>query len=244
MGHPAFPACTAIWEVRADEAPLWRYWGPRLPDGVVPPAPLREERPEPSFSLHHDMPLSLFPGIGMGWFGAPVLAAHRAGRDWTHAITRCRMETPADDTLRFHLVDDVTDLAITIAARLDPASDVLTLSTTLTNIGKDVLDVHWLAAACLPLPSDAHSVLSYTGRHNSEFVPVEDALPARAGGGRTGAGSPAMTASPAPSCAAPMAPPTARNWHGAATISSPSTGSTMAVANGCWAKASPPESCA
>jgi len=170
------PACTAIWEVRADEAPLWRYWGPRLPDGVVPPAPLREERPEPSFSLHHDMPLNLFPGIGMGWFGAPALAAHRAGRDWTHAATQCRMETLAENTLRFHLVDAVAELAIAITARLDPASDVLTLSTTLTNTGVDVLDVNWLASACLPLPPDAQSVLSYTGRHNSEFVPVEDTL--------------------------------------------------------------------
>ncbi|WP_206245384.1 alpha-galactosidase [Novosphingobium terrae] len=170
------PACTAIWEVRVHEAPLWRYWGPRLPDGVVPPAPLRHERPEPSFSLHHDVPLSLFPGVGMGWFGAPALAAHRAGLDWTHAATRCSIETLAQDTLRFELIDAVADLAIAITARLDPESDVLTLSTTLTNTGKAVLDVSWLASACLPLPPEAHSVLSYTGRHNSEFVGVEDTL--------------------------------------------------------------------
>lgn len=170
------PACTAIWEVSPHEAPLWRYWGPRLPDGVVPPAPLRDERPEPSFSLHHDVPLSLFPGIGMGWFGAPALAAHRAGLDWTQATTQCSVERLAQDTLRFDLVDAVADLAIAITVRLDPASDVLTLSTTLTNTGGAVLDVNWLAAACLPLPPDARRVLSYTGRHNSEFVAVEDRL--------------------------------------------------------------------
>ncbi len=170
------PACTAIWEVRPHEAPLWRYWGPRLPDGVVPPAPLRQERPEPSFSLHQDVPLSLFPGIGMGWFGAPALAAHRAGQDWTHATTRCSVKTLAEDTLRFDLIDAVADLAIAISVRLDPASDVLTLSATLTNTGKAVLDVNALASACLPLPPDAQSVLSYTGRHNSEFVAIEDTL--------------------------------------------------------------------
>jgi len=174
------PACTAIWEVRPDEAPLWRYWGPRLPDGVVPPTPLRDERPEPSFSLHHDVPLSLFPGIGMGWFGAPALAAHRGGADWAHAATACRVEQVGEDTLHIHLSDDVAGLAIVIVARLDPASDVLTLSTTLTNRGEGVLDVGWLASACLPLPPDAREVLSYTGRHNSEFVAVRDAL-SRAG---------------------------------------------------------------
>ena len=170
------PACTAIWEVREDEAPLWRYWGPRLPDGVVPPAPLRVERPEPSFSLHHDVPLSLFPGIGLGWFGAPALAAHRAGRDWAHAATACRVETVAPDTLCFHLADAVAQVALAITARLDAASDVLTISTTLTNAGAQVLDVTWLASACLPLPPDAHNVLSYTGRHNTEFVAVDDVL--------------------------------------------------------------------
>lgn len=170
------PTCTAIWEVHPDEAPLWRYWGPRLPDGVVPPAPLRNERPEPSFSLHHDVPLSLFPGIGMGWFGAPALAAHRGGRDWTHAATACRVDTVSADTLRFHLTDAVAGLTIAITARLDPASDVLTLSTTLTNAGEAVLEVGWLASACLPLPADAMQVLSCTGRHNGEFVAVQDTL--------------------------------------------------------------------
>lgn len=170
------PACTAIWEVHENEAPLWRYWGPRLPDGALPPGPLREERPEPSFSLHHDVPLSLFPGIGMGWFGAPALAAHRAGADWTHAATACHVEALRADSLRFHLSDDVAGLSITITARLDPATDVLTLSTTLTNLGEAVLDVTTLASACLPLPPDAKEVLSYTGRHNGEFVAVTDQL--------------------------------------------------------------------
>jgi alpha-galactosidase len=170
------PACTAIWEVHGDEAPLWRYWGPRLPDGVVPPGSLRSQRPEPSFSLHHDVPLSLFPGIGMGWFGAPALAAHRARLDWTHAATACHVETVAPDTLRFHLRDDVAGLGIAITVRLDPLTDVLTLSTTLTNAGADGLEVNTLAAACLPLPQDAAQVLSYTGRHNGEFVPIEDNL--------------------------------------------------------------------
>ena len=30
-----------ILEFHADEAPIWRYWGARLPDGALPAAPLR-----------------------------------------------------------------------------------------------------------------------------------------------------------------------------------------------------------
>ena len=170
------PACSAIWEVSDTEAPLWRYWGPRLPDGITPGAALRATRPEPSFSLHFDQPLSIFPGVALGWFGQSALLAHRGGQDWAQAITTCRIEQPAPDTLRFHLLDDVARIAVTITARLDPASDVLTLTTTLTNNGDAPLDVQWLAAGGVPLPEDAQTVQSFAGRHNAEFVPIEDPL--------------------------------------------------------------------
>lgn len=169
------PACTAIWEVRPDEAPLWRYWGPRLPDGVTPGAALRDTRPEPSFSLHDDQPLSIFPGVGLGWFGQSALLAHRGGLDWAQTITACRVEH-AGDTVRFVMEDAVARLAVVITARLDPATDTLALSTTLTNSGEGLLDVAWLAAGNLPLPEDAAAVRSFAGRHNAEFVALEDAL--------------------------------------------------------------------
>ncbi len=175
------PACTAIWEVSGDEAPLWRYWGPRLPDGTGPGAGLRSIRPEPSFSLHFDQPLSLFPGLGLGWFGQSALLAHRtgphwAGQDWAQAATSCRVEQIDAATMRFHLSDDVAMITAVITARLDPATDVLTLATSLTNIGTAPLDVQWLAAGGVPLPADARSVRGYGGRHNSEFVPIDDPL--------------------------------------------------------------------
>lgn len=169
------PACTAIWEIRPDEAPLWRYWGPRLPDGVSPGAALRDTRPEPSFSLHVDQPLSIFPGVGLGWFGQSALLAHRGGADWAQAITACGIEQQGD-TVRFCMEDAVAGLGVVITARLDPASDVLSLSTTLTNVGDGLLDVAWLAAGNLPLPEDARAVRSFSGRHNGEFVPQEDGL--------------------------------------------------------------------
>lgn len=169
------PACTAIWEVRPDEAPLWRYWGPRLPDGVMPPAPLRETRPEPSFSLHFDQPLSIFPTMGLGWFGQSALMASRAGQDWAQAITATRVEKITDGVI-FHMADNVARIAVAITARLDPATDTLTLSTTLTNAGEDVLEVGFLASGNLPLPADADRVRSYGGRHNSEFVAIDDLL--------------------------------------------------------------------
>ena len=170
------PACTAIWELCEGEAPLWRYWGPRLPDGVTPGADLRGTRPEPSFSLHFDQPLSIFPGVGLGWFGQSALLAHRASHDWAQASTQCTIERPDPASIRFCLSDDVARLTAVLTARLDPETDTLTLSTRLTNTGDAALDVQWLAAGNLPLPQDAETVRSYAGRHNCEFVEVTDSL--------------------------------------------------------------------
>lgn len=170
------PACTAIWELPEGEAPLWRYWGPRLPDGALPPAALRDERPEPSFSLHFDQPLTPFPGYGIGWFGQSALLAHRGGQDWTFSPDRCTVEHPDAATVRFVLRDETARITVKLTAQLDPASDVLTIASELQNAGETTLDIGWLAAACLPLPEDAAAVRSFAGRHNAEFVPIDDTL--------------------------------------------------------------------
>lgn len=170
------PGCSAVWELPPGEAPLWRYWGPRLPDGARPSATLRSERPEPSFSLHFDQPLTVFPGFGMGWFGQSALLADRSGQDWSFQAGDCKVEQPDAQTVRFVLHDAVARIAVTTSFTLDPATDVMTVRTALSNEGDAPLHVHWLAAAALPLPEDAAEVHSLAGRHNSEFVPVRDPL--------------------------------------------------------------------
>jgi alpha-galactosidase len=163
-------AVSLVLELVEGEAPLWRYWGPRLPDAVVF-RPLRESRPTPSFSLDFDQPLSLFPGLGVGWFGQSALLAHREGRDWTFQATSCSVQGSV-----VTLVDDVAQIEVAITLDLDPESDVLTLSTRLTNTGEGVLDMQWLAAGTVPLPPDARQVSSFGGRHNGEFLPITDPL--------------------------------------------------------------------
>jgi alpha-galactosidase len=181
MASPNFIAlhgteCSAIWEIAADEAPVWRYWGTRVPDGALPNGPIRDARPAASFSLDSDLPLSLFPGAGLGWFGQSALLAHREGRDWAQQIGDCRVERPDDATVRFVLSDALAGISAVITARLDPISNVLSLSTRLENSGDALLDVHWLAAGNLPLPPVAQAVRSWSGRHNQEFVPVDSQL--------------------------------------------------------------------
>jgi alpha-galactosidase len=166
---------TAILECPEGEVPLWRYWGRRLPDGVTPEQAIRTLRPEPTFSLQFDQPLSLFPGLGVGWFGQSALLAHRGGADWTFQATGCTV-LQQRQSATIQLTDDVAQIAVEISLNLDPESDVLTFSTRLINQGHDILDVQWLAAGAVPLPSGAHSVQSFGGRHNDEFVAITDRL--------------------------------------------------------------------
>ena len=165
-------ACTAIWEISPDEAPLWRYWGARLPDDLTL-EPLRAWRPTPSFSLDFDQPLSIFPSLGTGWFGQSALLAHRAGQDWTFQATACSARADGQ-TVTFDLTDPVAAIEVTVTFAL--ANDVLTISTVLANRGDAVLDVQWLAAGSVPLPYHAHGVRSFGGRHNGEFVALTDPL--------------------------------------------------------------------
>ena len=167
-------AVSLILELPHGEAPLWRYWGLRLPDDGTPP-PLRASRPTPSFSLDFDQPLSIFPGLGVGWFGESALLAHREGNDWTFQATSCAVEQ-IGQTAVVRLTDDVAKIGVAITLNLDAKSDVLTVSTTLTNLGDATLDVQWLAAGTLPVPGDAREVRSFSGRHNDEFVPITDTL--------------------------------------------------------------------
>lgn len=168
-------ACTAILELPPGEAPLWRYWGLRLPDGVCPPQALRATRPTPSFSPDFDQPLSLFPGCGTGWFGGSALLAHREGRDWSFQATQCSVEkTACGATVTLH--DDVAEIGVVIELALAADSNVLAIRTTLLNRGRQPLEVQWLAAGVLPLPPEASAVRSFGGRHNGEFVAVNDPL--------------------------------------------------------------------
>jgi alpha-galactosidase len=167
-----------VLEASPTQAPLWRYWGPRL-EGLDPSAvgPLRAETPPATFSLENPPLFSLFPTFGLGWYGAPALLASRGSEDFAQAITACTWTWLEPDTaLAIEMLDDIARIRIDIELRLDPDNDGLTISTKLTNVGREPLQVQWLASACLPLPPHARSVRTFGGRHNSEFEPVDAAL--------------------------------------------------------------------
>ena len=164
-------------ELQPGGSPLWRYWGPRLPERAGPGLPLRDTRALPSFNLDVDHPLTLLSTLGVGWFGQSALLAHRSGQDFAQAFTRCDVEwVETGREVLLHLHDEVARLCASVSLRLDADSDVLLVSTRLSNLGEQPLDVQWLAAASLPLPGHCDAVRSFAGQHNHEFLLQVDAL--------------------------------------------------------------------
>ena len=168
--------CTVLLELVGTEAPIWRYWGLRLPDGVLPSQPLRSTRPTPTFSTDFDQPLSILTGCGAGWFGQSALLVHRAGVDWSFQATQCAIEQKSCNQATITLTDNVAAIEVRIIMDLGTDSNVLAIDTRLTNMGEGLLDLQWLASGTLPLPAEALQVRSFSGRHNGEFVPVVDRL--------------------------------------------------------------------
>lgn len=154
---------------------VWRHWGARVTVYGLPP--LAAGRGAASFALDRDQPRPVIAGAGGGWFGPAVARVRRDGAplatrfdDCDVAHTGAALEITARD-LR---------AAITITQRfaLDPAGGALTITTCLRNDGTSPLAVDWLASALLPLPAQSAAILSFSGRHNGEFVEHREPMPA------------------------------------------------------------------
>ena len=83
----------------------------------------------------------------MGGFDESALLVHRDGHDFAQAFTQAQVRWVAPGSaVVFTLKDAVAALTVELSLNLDPDSDVLTLSSRLTNDGPGGLDVQWLAA--------------------------------------------------------------------------------------------------
>ncbi len=167
-------ATAIVLEVSADGFPVWRHWGAKVALGTQVESWSKTVE-TPTFSLDINQPFRLFPLFGRGWMGPSALDCHRAGQAWAPGAHSCETRRGQHD-LSCRVADAAMGVTIEHNLSIDPETDVLALSTKLTNSGADRLDVAWLAAGVLPIAPHAQRVESLSGRHNAEFVPVSDRL--------------------------------------------------------------------
>ena len=166
-----------VLELPPNEAPIWRYWGLRLPTCATPEAALRDSRPLPTFMLDFDQPLTVAPSFGVGWMGQSALLAHRHGQDFAQSFQSCRQHwIRPQEAVCLELFDQVAQIQLNITFDLNPKTDVLSISSQVINLASTSLEIQWLAAATLPLPAHSQVVRYYAGQHNNEFIEKNDVL--------------------------------------------------------------------
>ncbi len=149
--------------------PAILHWGPDLPGDVdleVLKALAGYQGGPGSADVF--VPASLAMEAGLGLLGPSGVVVHRAGRDWgsRFVVTDTAVEA---DRIQIFCRDDHTNIGLTYDVRLDAVTGVLTLSSALTNLGQDPLEITDYATAVVPIANHMSDLIGFTGRWALEF---------------------------------------------------------------------------
>ena len=158
-------------------------WSPGcyIGGGLAPNASLEgveraAERPVYHNSIDDDVPLTLLPQVGLGFFGQPALEGSRDGSDGTTDLALAGIDQRPDG-LVLMLADEVADLSVDLELALDAETGVLAQRTILRNDGQTPYDIAWCASAAWAMPWRAREALSFEGRWSREFQERRVPLP-------------------------------------------------------------------
>jgi alpha-galactosidase len=157
-------------------APMWRHWGAPVGD---PPFLAADIAPPASFAPDGHWPLTVAPTDGDASYAQPIVRVHRDGRDFALRWDEVRADQGGDGSWHIILGDQLAMVELHQTLAMVGDSGTLALDTRVINIGDTPLSVDILASAILPLPADATTLLSFTGRHNAEFVEQREAMPSQ-----------------------------------------------------------------
>ncbi|MEM1262049.1 MAG: alpha-galactosidase [Pseudomonadota bacterium] len=163
---------TDLWTLRGQHTqlivdtrggqPVLRYWGPTLVTDLTESLHTLWRRPAAPASADSQAALALTPQRGFGFAGAVALDVNRGGQGWGTAAQVCAV-TEHEDALAFTSSCATTGIELTHRLTMDPVTDVVTVTVTLTNQGDAAVSVHRLPSLCVPVDAD-WSVTSWHGR--------------------------------------------------------------------------------
>ncbi|MFK8031573.1 MAG: alpha-galactosidase [Gammaproteobacteria bacterium] len=160
--------CSLVLDCSGD-LPAICYWGPRLSDATGPEElavlAAREEAPARE---HVEAPIALTPMSASGYLGHPGLLMHRNGVQWNGYSVVLRVDE-REHSLVVQSECAGTDVELVHTLSLDPDSNVLKATTTLTNRHDQPLVVDECNAPCIPIPDFCTEILGFAGRWSGEF---------------------------------------------------------------------------
>ena len=155
--------------IKADTSlPEMLYWGKRLPEGTNLDTFFKaNHHPVPQARIDTDTVVSLCPEHARGLFTAPGLEGCRHGDYWSPEFNL--IETTLDGHwVKFLCHDPRAALQLVINLGLNPDTDVLATSLTLTNKGDSGYQLRKLTNTLL-LPTHAREIMYFHGRWTHEF---------------------------------------------------------------------------
>lgn len=168
-------AGSLVLERREAAPPVWRHFGAAVSAEGLPS--LADARGPASYSLDEDVPLSVAPVSGLGWFGPEVLRISRDGSAINVAFTDSTA-SDADGKLTILSTDSVT--GVELEQVFVTVGTAYVCRNSVRNIGTVPFAVDWLASALLPISGPAREINSWRGRHNAELVECREAMPQQA----------------------------------------------------------------
>ncbi len=171
MDHIRFDAgeMTLMVACAVGQPPRFAYWGNRLSDGVSfadVVALSTRQGAHGNENVNIVPSLSLEPGIGL--MGPSGFSAHRNGQDWGSRFVVDGVAVSAFSAT-ISASDPQTHLSMTYRVNCNSDTGLLSIASTLTNVGDHPLSLDAMATACLPIPQSMTDIIGFSGRWSDEF---------------------------------------------------------------------------
>jgi alpha-galactosidase len=157
-----------LLDARAGGVPHCVHWGAPLGDGEGLAA--AHALPVPPASLDTPVRASVFPEPGLGFSGQPALRGSRGRLAWAFRFQLQRADAGTHRVV-FFLHEPQAELALELRFELDAETDVLQVSSVLTNTGSTPFQLDACAAASFTPGGFAREALVFDGAWSREFQP-------------------------------------------------------------------------
>lgn len=152
--------------IKVEQVPEILHWGAKITQ-IDEDMQFSTTRSISQARLDIDVPLSVCPELGRGYFNAPGIEGHRDGYDWA-PVFKLIATKAEENQVSFLMRDDIANLELAVKLKLNYSTDVLQKRITIKNIGDNKYYLGKLSCT-LPLPGQANELMSFHGRWCHEF---------------------------------------------------------------------------
>lgn len=162
-----------IVEAAPGTRPHILYWGPALAHSSPEEIALLSVRQWAHGGAAVDVASSLSNELGAGVPGPPGFIAHRERRDWAALFRVIEVVRENANVVAITCEDANTKMRARYEIALSPVSHVLTVTTSISNLGDTPVTIDWCSSLCLPLNRRLTKLMAFTGRWAMEFQSQE-----------------------------------------------------------------------